>query len=338
MFPVPPPRPSARNELPRPSASSADDRGPDSRAEFTIDDYDRRYLEFAEYAEHSLGHSHATILGYRDAYRNFRRFLLEGEKPLAELFFDIPGWVGWNARRKLGRVTINTYWRQLRAFFCDLEKRDGVFNPFRELKPPRLPGHQPKAYRPDDCRKILTAAENIPWPNDFERSRAVAVIATIIYAGLRRGELLNLRYTDVDLQARTIRIVRGKGTGGGKDRTAYFGRELHAILFRYLQERRKLHIEGPGFFASSRTGRPISMSVLLRLHKRIRRASDIPFSLHSLRHSFVTMLLTSGVPVHVAQALAGHSKLTTTAGYLRVFDEDKHREIEKVSLNRTALF
>lgn len=297
-----------------------------------IEDYDRRYAEFAEYAEHALGHSPASIRGYRDAYRNFRRFLLEAGRPITDALFDIPGWVAWNARRKLGRVTINTYWRQLRAFFVDLESRDGVFNPFRGLKPPKLPSMQPKAWRSDDCRKILTAAENIPWPNAFERARAVAVMGAIMYAGLRRGELLNLQYTDVDMQARTIRIVRGKGTGGGKDRTAYFGRELHAILLCYLQERRKLNIEGPGFFASSRTGRAISMSVLRRLHARIRRASGIPFSLHSLRHSFVTMMLASGVPVHVAQALAGHAKLTTTAGYLRVFDEDKRREIEKVSL------
>jgi len=48
------------------------------------------------------------------------------------------------------------------------------------------------------------------------------------------------------------------------------------------------------------------------------------------------MLLSSGVPLHVAQQLAGHTKLTTTAGYLRVFDEDKRREIEKVSYRRIA--
>lgn len=337
MIPASPPRPSASSALRRASAEPAE-VPPTAESPFTIDDFDRRYADFIAYAEHSLGHSAATLRGYRDAYRNFRRYLLEGARPLAEKLFDIPDWVGWNARRGLGRITTNTYWRQLRSLFADLEGRDGVYNPFRTLKPPRLPDHQPKAFRAEDCRRILAAAENVPWPTEFERRRAVAVLGTIIYAGLRRGELLHLAFTDVDLPTGTIRIRNGKGRGGGKDRTAYFGRELHTIFGQYLAERRKLRIEGPGFFASSRTGQPISMSVLRRLHARVRRASGIPFSLHSLRHSFVTMMLSAGVPVHVAQALAGHSKLTTTAAYLRVFDEDKRREIEKVSLSSRQPF
>ena len=70
---------------------------------------------------------------------------------------------------------------------------------------------------------------------------------------------------------------------------------------------------------------------LRRIHKAVRRASGIAFSLHGLRHSFVTMLLRSGVPLHVARELAGHTSITTTAGYLRVWDEDKRDQIRKVS-------
>ena len=54
--------------------------------------------------------------------------------------------------------------------------------------------------------------------------------------------------------------------------------------------------------------------------------------MHSLRHSFVTMLLKNGVPLHVASELAGHNDIATTAGYLRVFDEDKRGEIKRLRL------
>lgn len=333
MVPLPPPRPSARPAGARPPASPAED----PPADVTIQDVDLRYADFVDYARHVLGHSAATLHGYRDAYRNFRRFLTEGARPLSEKLYAIEAWVAWNRRRTsargtpLGAVTLNTYWRQLRSFFTDLERRDGLPSPFRGLKPPTLPTRIPKAWAPKDCLAILATAENIPWPNAYERARAVAIYATILYAGLRRGELLRLQFTDVDVETGTIRIAAGKGTGGGKDRTAYMNRELRGILLRYLAERRRKRIEGPGFFASSRTGRPISEAVLRRLHLRVRRAAGIAFSLHSLRHSFVTMMLAQGVPIHVAQELAGHTKITTTAGYLRVFDEDKRREIEKVS-------
>jgi site-specific recombinase XerD len=45
----------------------------------------------------------------------------------------------------------------------------------------------------------------------------------------------------------------------------------------------------------------------------------------------VTQLLRTGIPLHTVSALAGHSQITTTAGYLRVFDEDKTEAVRKLS-------
>lgn len=297
----------------------------------TLTDLDRRFDDFCEYALTSLGHSPNSVTHYRGVYRLFRRFLLEARRPLRESLFAIEEWSAWIRKRGVTSTTVNSYWRSLRAFFNDLERRDGVPNPFAKLRAPALPARIPKAYSAKDCARILTAAENIPWQSEYDRALAVALFGTMLYAGLRRGELLRLNFTDVNTDAGTIRIVRGKGRAGGKDRTAYFGPELREILIRFVQQRRLRRIEGPAFFASTMTSRAICLSTLRRIHARVRSASGIPFSLHALRHSFVTMLLASGVPLHVAQELAGHTNITTTAGYLRVWDEDKQREIRKVS-------
>ncbi len=297
----------------------------------SLESWDRRFREFCDYAATGLGHSAATLHGYRHAYRDFRRFVVQTGRALPDAFLDVEGWVRSNRRRGLGPVTVNTYWRQLRPFFADLERRDGVESPFRRLRPPAVPTRIAKAFKPADCRRILEAAESYPWRTRFQRVRAVALLATILYAGLRRGELLRLTYADVSLDEGTIRIVRGKGRGGGKDRTAYVAPELRRVLEDYLRERARCGFVGPGFFSSERTGRGISLATLRRVHQAVRRASGVPFSLHGLRHSFVTMLLRSGVPLHVARDLAGHSSIATTAGYLRVWDDDKRREIRKVS-------
>lgn len=303
----------------------------------TLTDLDRRFEEFCEYALHGLGHSPASVTAYRGTYRMFRRFLLESGKSLRTGIFAIEEWTVWIRKRGVSATTVNSYWRMLRIFFNDLEKRDGISNPFSKLRAPSLPARIPKAYSAKDCAHILTAAENVPWASEYERALAVALFGTMLYAGLRRGELLRLNATDVNTEAGTIRVVRGKGRAGGKDRTAYFGPELREILIRFVQQRRLKRIEAPAFFASTKTGRAICVSTLKRIHQRVRAASGIPFSLHALRHSFVTMLLASGVPLHVAQELAGHTNITTTAGYLRVWDEDKQREIRKVSY-RNARF
>jgi integrase len=256
-------------------------------------------------------------------------------RPLATLF-AIEEWVAWNRKRQLSPVSVNTYWRLLRVFFRELDRRDGIPTPFAKLRPPALPTRLPKAHPPADCARILTTAENIPWRLEYERRLVVALLGTILYAGLRRGELLRLQFLDVNLEAGTIRILRGKGRAGGKDRTAYFGPELRDLLQRFVAERRRRGFEGPAFFASPYSGRALSLMTLRRIHDRVRCASGIDFTLHALRHSFVTMLLASGVPLHVAQELAGHSNITTTAGYLRVWDEDKRREIQKVFFGRRA--
>jgi integrase len=301
----------------------------------TLTDLDRRFEDFCEYALTSLGHSPASITAYRGVYRMFRRFLLEAGRPLRESIFAIEEWSAWVRKRGVTATTVNSYWRSLRIFFNDLERRDGIPNPFEKLRAPALPARIPKAYSAKDCARILTAAENIPWASEYDRVLAVGIFGTMLYAGLRRGEILKLTFVDVDLDAGTIRVMRGKGRAGGKDRTGYFGPELRQILQRFVAQRHRQRIEGPGFFASKATGRAISLSTLRRIHQRVRAASGVRFSLHALRHSFVTMLLSSGVPLHVAQELAGHANITTTAGYLRVWDEDKRREIQKISYRNT---
>lgn len=293
---------------------------------------DKRHQEFMEYAEGVLGHSEDTRRNYKGTYDNFRKYL--SSYPPTEFshrVFDLEGWTAWNRKRGLAPVTLNTYWRQLRPFFQDLEKRDGIQNPYQFMKPPSLPSSLPKARSMEECKHILAAAENFDWPTTYERWRATGIIGTLLYAGLRRREVLRLQFNDVDLNANTIRINKGKGRAGGKDRVVAIAPELRDILSRYIIEHRRRGFAGPGLFSSMDTGQGISLATFRRIIEKIRRASGIKFSVHSLRHSFITMLLSNGVPIHVARDLAGHSSIVTTAGYLRVFDEDKQKQVRKLS-------
>ncbi len=70
-----------------------------------------------------------------------------------------------------------------------------------------------------------------------------AIIAIALYAGLRRAEVLHLRYLDVDLEQGLIRVDRGKGRGGGKDRVLPIGPELRSVLDDYLRDEQS--VTGP---------------------------------------------------------------------------------------------
>ncbi len=301
----------------------------------TQEELDGLQISFRDHAQYVMNHSVLTVAGYRAAYGNFRHFLKDPEnagRPIGELLEDLDAWVAWNRKRGLSAITTNTYFRTLRPFFHYLEKKHGVPNPYRTAATPPVPRDRlPKALPPEQLERILAAARNYPWRTEFQCARGLAMIAVMIYGGLRKREVLRLQYADVNLVDGTIRIVAGKGRFGGKDRTVYMPAELRAILTQYLTLRRQYGFTCPEFFVS-RGNRPLSEIQFRRIIDCIREASGVAFFAHALRHSYITMLLRTGVPIHVVQSLAGHADIGTTALYTAVWDDDKRSAVERFRL------
>jgi site-specific recombinase XerD len=308
----------------------------------TLDRLDAQFRAFLEYAATVKNHSDQTLSWYRGSYSNYRKYLLATTELPVDAFtqraFDLDDWIRWNHHRRIEGVTMNAYWRGVRAFFTDWEHRGAGPNPFRGARAPKVRSYVPKALAHDDCVRIMATARNYPWPTPFERALALAVLGVMLYAGLRVGEVRRLLVADVDLREGTIRITRGKGQGGGKDRTAYIAPELVALLRDYVQERfRRSDGRQPAeFFMTAVTGRGIGIFTVTHIIRRVRVASGIAFSAHVLRHSFVTHLIRSGAPIHVVRDLAGHASISTTIGYLNVFDEDRRATLQRLQFLATS--
>ncbi|MGV8041511.1 MAG: tyrosine-type recombinase/integrase [Thermoanaerobaculaceae bacterium] len=299
-----------------------------------IDQIRVRFDEFIAYVRDVKRHSSFTIATYKTAFRLYCQFLQDGAH-LPEAQFQarevaLDDWMAWHARRGVRPITVNGYWRALRTFFADREKRDGYVNPFRGASPPPVGSHAPKALSAAECSRILLAARNYPWRDAFERELSCAILGTMLYAGLRRSEVQRLTVSDVNLEDGTLRVVRGKGRWGGKDRMAYIPPDLDVLLRAYLRERTQRRLTAPEFFLSPHSGQPIGQMLIRRLARKVSAAAQVRFSPHVLRHSFVSHLLRSGVPLHIARDLAGHANIETTLGYLRVFDEDRKANIRKI--------
>lgn len=293
---------------------------------------DQRFEQFVDYAVNFKGHSPKSAKGYRSAYLDFRRFLLaDAGRPLAERVFQVEAWVQFNRKRGLSAVSTNTFWRGLHSFFRDMHERDGIPDPFFGIKQPTLPTLIPKAKSPAECRRILDAARHYPWKTAFERVRAVAVIATFLYTGLRRSELLHLGFMDVDLSQGVIRVLGGKGRGGGRDRVVYVPPELKGYMHDYLRERQRCQLQSVEFFSSTIRGRGLSDPALKRIHAAVQRTSGVQFSIHGLRHSALSNALRAGVPLHAVRDMAGHSSVEITSRYLTAFDAEKREFANRVS-------
>lgn len=165
----------------------------------------------------------------------------------------------------------------------------------------------PEPLTPDE-RRLLLGQPSHRYPTGV-RNRAM--IATMLYAGLRCSELIALRPRDVDLNGYVIRVFGGKG---GVDRVVPI--EPHLEL--YLREWRAIRPAGPAFFTTLAGGR-IGDRYVRESVKRYGRKSGLERDVHPhlLRHTCATYWLGErGLGIHEVKLLMGHKRITTTERYL----------------------
>ena len=229
----------------------------------------------------------------------------------------------------------------LRKAFNDAMKFEGVLssNPAdRAKRPRRTSGPSIEVWTADELRLFLGLMAD-------HRLRAFYRLAA--YTGARRGELLNLRWADVDWKAPAIRIRGSVGvvdgeriegtTKGGKERTVSIDpgtvKELKGHRRRQMTDQSKVGEAWPdsGHVFTTGLGDPIYPDTVTQLMSKVIRAYNVPdptnpektpgvplphARLHDLRHVHATMLLVAGVPVHVVAERLGHADPAIT---LRIY-------------------
>ncbi len=150
--------------------------------------------------------------------------------------------------------------------------------------------------------------------------------ATLMLAtGLRVGELVALRVSDVDVEDRTIRVM-GKGR---RERVAFLPNEwLCHLVSAYIRSRSGRRVHHP-YLLYGRDGGPLTTAAV---RARLRRAGEHArlgrrVTPHMLRHSAATQLVESGVDIRFVQRLLGHASLSTTEIYTHVSNQALRRAI-----------
>lgn len=270
--------------------------------------------QFYDHSKYFRGYSKATIKRYRQAINYYCQFssLTELEqitdKSLREMFFN------GRVERNWKPASFISYQKSLSVFFkwCITQKYLTA-NPIADIESPRLERHLPVNLSKQDAFKLLESVYNYPYESNFIRLRNHAIFSTFILAGLRKQEILRLRYTDVDLENMSLFIHDGKGS---KDRMVPINSVLAISLDKYIQERKKKSITCIEFFASSLQNRGISETTLKRLIESVRTSTKIPFSAHKLRHTFATLMMQGGCDIYSLSRMMGHNDIKTTTLYL----------------------
>jgi integrase/recombinase XerD len=204
------------------------------------------------------------------------------------------------AKRGLSPSTVNQAISAIAFFFRSVVPREWKF----EVRYQRAPQRLPVVMSTEEVARLLAAVPTL-------RERVAMEIA--YGAGLRLNEVLRLKLTDIDSVRMILRVEQGKGR---KDRNVMLSPRLLETLRAYWrQSRPKVWL-----FPGHGTKRPMHQTILQRAFKRAKEEARIakPVSFHTLRHSFATHLLESGVNVRTIQALLGHAALGTTQRYTHV--------------------
>ncbi len=216
--------------------------------------------------------------------------------------------------------TINADLRGLRGFLLFLQD---------EAYPvPQALLRMPSLKQPDALPRFLTDEQVRLLQNDFEQQvlqtphpsahRDALLSRAAFYlmwqAGLRLGEVEELRLEDLDLPGRKLMVRRGKGL---RDRTVYLTDTTVRALDAYLSVRGM----GPASHVFLYRNEPIKKDLL---HSRIQAAGDrvgVKVHPHRLRHTMATQLLNAGCRITSVQKLLGHKRLNSTMTYARVHDQ-----------------
>jgi site-specific recombinase XerD len=199
-------------------------------------------------------------------------------------------------------------WPALNQTVCALRFFYGV-----TLNRPEIPERIAYAREPRKLPVILGADEVVRFLEAVPSLKTRTALTTAYAAGLRASEAVGLKVADIDSSRMLIQVRHGKGA---KDRAVMLSPQLLAILRTYWRLARPKEWLFPGRDA----GKPIDVQVLHAACRSAVKAAGLAkrVTVHTLRHSFATHLLESGVDIRIIQVLLGHNSLSTTARYTQV--------------------
>lgn len=213
---------------------------------------------------------------------------------------------------KLRPASRASYFGSIHAFYkwwCD----QGAHHATAKLPRPKAPKGSPRPVSDPGLRELLEMRMH-------HRTRVMILLAAL--AGLRVHEIAKVRGEDVDIDARTLRVI---GKGARTDDVPLH----HLLLAAALTMPRR----GWWFPANSRRhGEHLHSKSVSDIIGNAMRRGGVPGTPHSLRHWYGSNLVAAGADLRTAQTLLRHANLQTTAIYAQVADSRRVEAIDRLAL------
>jgi integrase len=223
--------------------------------------------------------------------------------------------------RAVSPTSVNVELRALRAIL-NIALRWNLLetNPFSKMKCIKIPETTPIFFSKDDFQRFMDAVGD-HWMKD---SFLFAVMT-----GMRRGEVLNLKWSDVKLEEKIAHIQSSPTyrVKAGKSRTIPLG----DIVLNLLERRAKT---SKSEFVFDYDGKMIKGDHIARQFKKfvLKAGLNKKLHFHSLRHTFATWLVQGRVSIYEIQKLLGHSDISMTQIYSHLVSSELHDAVNRISV------
>ena len=232
---------------------------------------------------------------------------------------DISVFVQYEQDRGLMTTSVANHLRVVYAFIVFLVDQGVLPNTIMQPKiKVKLPEPLPRAIPAEDVQRLLSGITAV-------RDRALLLL--LLRTGMRIGELLEVKVSDLNLAERKILIYVGEKNYQG--RAVYYNEDAAQALHDWLTERDTQSDylfpgrSGPGTISYA-TAHSAMRSCLERAG-----LSDKGYSLHNLRHTFATDMLNAGMRLEVLQQILGHQEIEMTLRYAKMTDLTREHEYFK---------
>jgi integrase len=232
-------------------------------------------------------------------------------------------------KRGVAPLTVNGYLRVLSAMLNSAVewgyKARNVVSGVKKLKAPEK---EARFLSYDEAGKLL---ESVRY------TRIAVIVGLGLLAGLRKGEILNLKWREIDFSNGSIRVVNrpdeGFHTKNYRNRTVGLHPDLGKMLFWWKSTsaaRVRVHKESRSEYVVTYKGDQIASAerALRSAYKKARLSSERPF--HTLRHSFGSFLAMEAVSLYDIAKLMGHTFEDVTKLYAHLQPEYLHKQVAKI--------
>ncbi len=279
-------------------------------------------VSFLTYQQYEKGSSVHTLAAYRSDLLQFEQYLFDvfQQNTIQAGRNEIRSWMVWLHEKGVSANSISRKLATLRSYYKYLEREGQLeHNPTEHIQKPKVPKKLPVVVQE---KKLFDLLEGEVFAADFEGLRDRVIIELLYGTGIRRGELISLKVSDLDLENGWLKIL-GKGN---KERVAPLHEDLRKLMIKYVTQRK---LEFPDnrttWLLVTRKGEQTYPMFIDRVVKKYLNLTGSleKASPHVLRHSFATHLLDHGADLYAIKEALGHSSLAATQVYT-------HTSIEKL--------